>query len=336
MQHEPTREAFVKFGIMLDTQFDRADDIGRRLDELVEMTETARDAGYESLFAVHHYLAELVTLQPLDVLARLIPHSGAMTLGTGVYLATVEHPIRLAENVATLDQLAGGRTVLGLGAGYRPEEFASFGVERASRWPRLAETVELVRELWSGDLVHHHGAHFAVDGQRASVVPAQDRIPIWVGANGPTTVLRAAAIGDSWLVPPNVKTRWAIGNLDAFIAEQARLGKPTADVRPIMRELYVAGSDAEAAHVSVESIRREYEAVAGHDLGHFVTMFDDLRAKAFMIGSPDTVRAQIGELADAGFNHFIFRMRWAGLPMTATLRSMRLLAEEVLPNFRDR
>ena len=266
-----------------------------------------------------------MTLQPLPTLARLIPHSGTMRLGTGVYFATVEHPIRLAENTATIDQLSGGRLILGLGAGYRREEFAATGVERATRWSRLAETVDLVEALWTGEPVDHRGDAFEVRGQRISVAPAQrPRPPIWVGANGPTTLLRAAAIGDAWLVPPNVKARWAIGNLAAFQAEQERLdrARPGADV-PIMRELFVADTDAEAEARAVDFVRREYAEVAQHDLDHFVSMFDDLVRKAFLIGSPETIRCRIEELAAAGFDHLIFRVRWADMPVDARRREPR-------------
>lgn len=320
---------------MLDSQFQRGDDLDRRFDEMLEITEAARDAGYQSIFGVHHYLADIVTPQPLTALARLIPHTGTMQLGTGVYFSTIEHPIRLAENAATLDQLSGGRLVLGLGAGYRPEEFDSFGVDRDSRWSRLAETVQLLEQLWSGAEVNHAGQHFTVTGQKISLVPHQrPRPPIWIGANGPATVLRAAAIGDTWLAPPNVKARWAKGNLAAFQDELRRNGHdPAGRDYPIMRELFVAETDDLAESISADYIKREYASLAHHNLDHFVTMFDDLRRKAFMIGSPQTVVDQINDLAEAGFNHVIFRVRWADMPLATSLRSLRLCAEEVLPQF---
>ena len=75
----------MKFGIMLNHQFDRGDDLGRRLDELVQLTEAARDHGFASIVVHHHYLANLATPQPVPLLGRLIPSSGDMRLGVGVY-----------------------------------------------------------------------------------------------------------------------------------------------------------------------------------------------------------------------------------------------------------
>src|SRR5438094_5591504 len=112
----------VKFGIHLNHEFDKSDDLGERIDQLIAYTHAARDLGYDSVLGMHHYLSSLATVQPLPLLARLIPESGDMRLGMGIYLA-YEHPLLLAENFASLDQLSDGRLILGLGAGYRQNEF---------------------------------------------------------------------------------------------------------------------------------------------------------------------------------------------------------------------
>ena len=153
----------MKFGIQLNHEYEKGDDLQLRMDELIAQTECARDCGYSQLNGLHHYLSSLATFQPLPLLSRLVPHSGDMKLGIGVYL-TLESPVQMAENFATLDQMSGGRLVLGLGGGYRPNEFAAFGIDRPSRWSRCLETVEVVRKLWSGEEVNHRGRHFTIEG----------------------------------------------------------------------------------------------------------------------------------------------------------------------------
>ena len=138
----------IRFGILLDHQFPKHEDVAFHLDEIVHLTERARDLGFDAVFGIHHFLAELQTPQPFQVLARLIPHSGNMLLGTSVYVASLSHPVQMAEELATLDQLSRGRVIFGAGIGYRDEEFASFGIDRSDRAPRFIEALEVIRGLW--------------------------------------------------------------------------------------------------------------------------------------------------------------------------------------------
>ena len=324
----------MKFGIHLNHEYDKTDDLQRRIEELLTYARTARDLGYDSIFGMHHYLSSLATVQPLPLLARLIPESGDMRLGIGIYLA-YEHPVILAENFATIDQLSGGRLVLGLGAGYRQNEFDAMGMDRETRVSRMLEGVEVVKRLWTGEPVHHRGACFTIDGEAASIVPLQQpRPPIWLGANGEKGVRRVARVADAWIAPPNVKARWAKGHLQYFKDELERQGiDPAVREYPLIRELYIGDSDASAAAEVSDYLRREYTSysVYGDEVAYWRTMFDDLLAKAFLIGSPETVAAKLADFAEAGFNHFLFRVSWAGMPADQALTTIERLATEVMP-----
>jgi alkanesulfonate monooxygenase SsuD/methylene tetrahydromethanopterin reductase-like flavin-dependent oxidoreductase (luciferase family) len=325
----------MRFGIMLDNQFQPGDDIATRISELVEITQAARDLGLHSVFAVHHYLAPLVTLQPLSLLARLSAHSGTMRLGTGVFIATLVHPVHLAEETATIDRLSGGRLVLGVGTGYRAEEFDAFGIELTQRSRRLVETISVLRALWSGEPVHHEGKAFRLTGQHIGVTPVQrPGPPIWVGANSAAGVRRAARVGDAWLASPNVKINWAIGHRQIFADELAAMGQPNAEREyPILRELYL-GDDADAWRNDVgEQVARSYASYAPYQLDYFQTRFDELREKAFLFGTPDTVAERVKLLADAGFTEIICRVNWLGTPMSVALRTLQRLATDVMPRF---
>jgi alkanesulfonate monooxygenase SsuD/methylene tetrahydromethanopterin reductase-like flavin-dependent oxidoreductase (luciferase family) len=324
----------MKFGIMVNHQFLRSEDVGRRLDDIVVLAETARDLGFESLFSHHHYLANLQTPQALPVLARLVPSTGDMRLGIGVYLATYEHPVQLAENFATLDQLSGGRLILGVGAGYRDDEFTTFGVDGKRRWTRLAETLELVDKLWTGERVTHRGEFFTVEDQAISVVPRQRPRPaFWMGANAERTIRRSGAIGDAWLAPPNVKARWAKGHLLYFKEALAARGiAPEGREHPIVRELYVTDRDDAVDAEIGEYVRNEYLAFAQYD-SVYERYFADMWQKSFLFGSPDTVAQKIADLADGGFTTFIFRTNWPGMPIERSLESLRRFAAEVMPRF---
>lgn len=327
----------MKFGIHLNHEYDKSDDLQVRIGELIRYAHAARDLGLDSLFGMHHYLSSLATVQPLPLLARLVPESGDLRLGIGIYLA-YEHPVMLAENFASVDQLSGGRLILGLGAGYRANEFDAIGLHRPTRVSRMLESVELVKKLWSGEEVDHRGEYFTVVGESISIVPAQrPRPPIWLGANGEKGVRRVARVGDAWIAPPNVKMRWVKGHLEYFLDELARQGiDPAGREFPLIRELYIGDTDESAAAEVSDYLREEYAdySVYGDEVEYWRTMFDELLAKAFLIGSPDTVAAKLEDLAAAGFNHFIFRVSWKGMAFKQSLRTIERLVAEVIPRLR--
>jgi alkanesulfonate monooxygenase SsuD/methylene tetrahydromethanopterin reductase-like flavin-dependent oxidoreductase (luciferase family) len=324
--------------VLLDHQFPRNDRLADHLDALVGLTELARDLNFDGVFGIHHFLAELRTPQPFQLLARLIPHSGTMDLGTSVYVASLSNPVQIAEELGTLDQLSKGRVIFGTGVGYREEEFESFGIPRSSRGPRFVESLEVIRGLWSEEPLVHHGKFFDINGQRSSVGPYENRhIPFWIGANAPETITRAARIGDAWIASPNVKERWAIGNLESFLTEKERVapGMSSTARRPICRELLIADTDEEARALADRYLKDEYIAYSKYDLEHFVEMFDDLMQKSFLVGSPATIAAKLRPLVTGGFDYFIFRFFWSGMPYSIAQESIRRFSEEVLPMLRE-
>ena len=325
----------MKFGILLSNQYPRTDSLATRFQETVELVAAAAELGYDSVFGVHHYLGLLQIPQPLTLLARLIPEAGEMQLGTGIFISTLAHPVHIAEEVATLDQLSGGRIILGVGAGYRDHEFRSFGVDPKTVGRRFVESLEVIRALWSGRPVTHRGEFFQLQDQTISVPPAQPGgPPLWVGAGVPATILRAARIGDAWLPSPHAKPRWLIGHLEMFRKEALAHGRLQKIRRyPVIRETYVSTSRTQAHKEAGRFIRDEYLDYSRY-LEFFGAMFDDLRQKAFLWGSPDDIAAGIDQLAAAGFDHFIFRMSWLGMPFSLTMRSLELLAREVIPRYR--
>lgn len=334
-----TSQRKLNFAILLDHQFPREERLADHLDALIELTELARDLNFDGVFGIHHFLAELRTPQPFQLLARLIPHSGTMDLGTSVYVATLSNPVQIAEELATLDQLSKGRLVFGTGVGYREEEFDSFGILRSTRGSRFVESLEVIRGLWTNEPFTHHGKYFNVNAQRSSVGPYDDRhIPFWIGANAPETITRAARIGDSWIASPNVKERWALGNLETFLAEKERVAAGTAVSarRPICRELLIADSDEEARKLAQQYLKDEYIAYSKYDLEHFVEMFDDLMNKSFLVGSPSTIAKKLRPLISGGFDYFIFRFFWSGMPYSIAKQSLRRFSTEVLPLLGER
>ncbi|MFE9327610.1 TIGR03619 family F420-dependent LLM class oxidoreductase [Nocardia sp. NPDC052278] len=121
-------------------------------------------------------------------------------LGTYVYLLGLRHPFVSARAAATLDQVCGGRTVLGVGAGWLTTEWQAAGVPPSERATRLEEAIQVCRRLWREDRIEHIGAHWAFPSVGFAPKPVQPNgIPIFVGGESGRALARAARIGDGWM-----------------------------------------------------------------------------------------------------------------------------------------
>lgn len=327
----------MKFGILASHQFPRDADLGTSIGQLIEYVQSARDMGYDSVFTINHFLGNLQTPQTVSMMARLIDHSGDMMLGTGILILPLFHPVHVAEEFATLDQLSGGRVILGVGAGYRQEEFDSFGISMDHRGGRLKEGVELIRALWTDETVSYSGDQFSIDQKRIGVAPLQPGGPkIWIGAGARIPVQRAARLGDAWLTPGNSPSPdylpKHVGIYDEALKEA---GKPVDGIeRPILKEMFIDEDGDRARTMAVEYLRREYAAYGQYDaLDWFNSRWQELIDNSLLVGTPDEVAAKIEAIAGYGFNHFVFRSFWGGMPFEEAERCLRLFSEQVAPRF---
>ena len=168
---------------------------------LLTMAERAEGAGFDSV-----WIGDSITArprhEPLTLLAAVAARTRRVAVGTAVLLPALRNPVVLAHVVGTLDRVAEGRTILGVGiAADTPairKEFAAVGVPWERRVGRFLETLEICRALWSRDGVSFSGKHFSL--QDLTVEPKPHRAggpPIWIGGSGPTA-LREAARWDAW------------------------------------------------------------------------------------------------------------------------------------------
>lgn len=159
---------------------------------LVDLAVTAEGAGYDGVFLWDHvvYLDVLGApmVDPWVVLGAIAQATSRVRLGTLVTPLSRRRPWRVAQEVSTLDHLSGGRAVLGVGLGWPAEEdFGRFGevTGDAERAAMLDEGLDLLDALWSGEPVHHAGAHFAVNASLRPAPVQQPRPPVWVAGMWP-------------------------------------------------------------------------------------------------------------------------------------------------------
>jgi alkanesulfonate monooxygenase SsuD/methylene tetrahydromethanopterin reductase-like flavin-dependent oxidoreductase (luciferase family) len=168
----------------------------------VRIARAAEANGWDGVFTWDHlaFVWGPPSTDPWTTLAAIARSTERVRLGTAVTPVARRRLQVLANQVATLDLLSAGRVVFGAGLGGSPSEFGKFGEppDAKVRAARLDEGLDLLRRLWSGENVNHHGEHYTVDGVKLSPTPLQDRMPIWIGGNRPAS-LRRASRWDGWI-----------------------------------------------------------------------------------------------------------------------------------------
>ncbi len=206
-----------------------------------QMAETAERIGYDSVW-VGDSITSKPRLEPMAVMAALAARTHRVKIGTAVMLNALRHPVHLAHSIATIDNISGGRIVLGLGAGRSNnqmfvDEHAIVGVPITERADRMEESIDVLRMLWSQDNVSHPEGYYPLNDVTLEPRPVQEQVPIWLSSNWVQRGLkRVAAQGDGWIT--NVpSTEMFTKCLDKIEEKGAELGK---DVSGIRRALYIS------------------------------------------------------------------------------------------------
>src|SRR5499426_558126 len=175
----------MKFGLMLRAQFPEGDDMAARFQELLEQARLADALGFDSITKGMHYSSPpWQSLQQLPFLSRVMAEAPRLRLNFGLILLSLHKPLDVAEQIATVDVMSGGKVIFGVALGYRDVEFLAFGTTQKERVRRFEENLEAVRRLWTEDSVDMVASHFTLKGASASPRPVQKpHPPIWIGAN---------------------------------------------------------------------------------------------------------------------------------------------------------
>lgn len=180
----------------------------------------AETIGYDDVWLTeHHFCEDGHAPSILPLAAAVAARTERIRIGTSVLLLPLYHPVRVAEDAATIDILSNGRFELGVGVGYRPQEFKGLGLRSQDRGARMDEGLEIIRALWRGETVDHRGPHFTVEGAKLAPMPVQTPPPLWIGGFAPASAKRAARVGDGYLGTGDMGAL-----LEVYRAERARLG----------------------------------------------------------------------------------------------------------------
>ena len=313
--------------------------------DIVELSRLAETLGFDSVWvSEHHGSGDGYLPSLLPLLAGLATATERVRLGTGVILTPFHHPLRLAEDAAVVDVLSGGRLLLGLGLGWREEEFRMFHVPLPKRVRRTVETVEVLRKAWTGRRFDHEGQAFRLDAVKVTPAPAQEPgPPIYLGGFVEDAVRRAGRLGDGY-----IRSR---GGLDhardalAWAEDGARQAGKDPDALGFAQlhnafvwddgdawDMVRAGANHQ---LGVYEAWREGADTPGQDTLEPATMDEALVRKLTPAGDPREVlralRPWVDAFADRDEFHLVVRLHYPGMDVETAGRSVELFGEEVLP-----
>jgi F420-dependent oxidoreductase-like protein len=299
----------VRFGVHTGLQHTSIAELQSRWRRIEEL-------GFEWISIWDHFYSadasgDAHSLEAITAHTALAATTERVTCGSLVYSAGYRHPAVLANAIATLDQVAQGRTVLGLGAGWLQAEYDAYGMHYGTPGQRLRmldEYVQCVRGLLTQELTTFDGEFFHLHDARCEPKPEQTRLPIWIGGGGEKVTLRIAAEhADGWNVPFISPDEWA-RKAGVLGAHCERLGRDPAEI-------------TKAVNVAM--------ALTDEDLvRQFGRMAKAVRAGA-LVGSVQEMVDQVGAYVDAGASYVILALR-----APFDVDGLERFAAEVLPAVR--
>lgn len=311
------------------------------LEEVLQEIVQAETLGYDSyLVAEHHFHEYGLVSNPALLLSAAAQRTSTIRLGPGISVLPFRNPFQVAEDYALVDQLSNGRLLMGVGSGYLKHEYEGFALDGSDKRERFDGGLDILRRAWAGETITHQSDWFNCANAKLQLLPVQQPHPpihiavirreaaYYVGRqnNGVimvpyATVDRLEEIGG--LIGEYEKGRSEAGHVGADGADGA--AGPGALVA---LHTYVAETDEEArAHAA-----DPFDLYVATRLYAKSQVYDDILAtRLALFGSVERVADQIVELSEMGVKHLLFLMNFGNMPRDRVQRSMRLMAEEVMP-----
>ncbi|MEM7540665.1 MAG: LLM class flavin-dependent oxidoreductase [Pseudomonadota bacterium] len=316
--------------------------VARLIDELVEQAEHCEAVGFDGFFFTEHHQQEDGYLPSPVLLAGMIGmRTQRMKVGTCVLLAPLYHPIRLAEDIAVIDQATKGRMVAAVGIGYQPLDFDAFGVPVKQRVRRTEEAVEIMRKAWTGEPFSYDSRYHVIDNVRVTPPSYQgDGPPIWMAAWAPAGLERAGRMADGWIADPIQSLPVIKDYANQYRAQAEQHGRKPYVV--LMRDC-VIGKDWQAAVAKSEPTMVthrwyfHYGAYVPDDYLKDIKEPEDMTFEAcakdrLIAGSPQECLEQLTMWKEEiQPDYLMIRMRQPGGPPQAeALEDIRLFGEQVI------
>jgi len=346
----------MKFGDFLFPDSRDPERDGVVIDETLREARLADELGADVIWlAEHHFDGICAYADPIAFAGALAATTRRAKLGFAVLQMALHHPIRLAEQIAALDNLTKGRLIVGLGRGssYNIYDYQGFGIDHREAQARLDEAEELLIKAWTEGEFRHSGRFWNLDVPLLRPRPYTKPHPQLIrAASGEASMLELARQGRPFLM--NVQSAATTRRrFELYLQAMAEAGfDPERIARNlgdcwVWRNIFVAESDAEAERIGIPAfetmvasraeMRNRVYRETGRRIEVPVRDLPSARASAehgFIHGSPARVAEAIAEIDDLGVGGVIATFRLGPLPHEAAVDSLRLFMSEVAPQFR--
>lgn len=321
----------MKVGIYLNLYGEQ----GRPLvtDQLVQQARAADELGFDWLVLGERHLHPPGYHEIVTSLAWLAAQTSRIGLATAGIILPIHQPILLAEQLATVDVLSGGRLTAGFVLGYRPEEFALAGVERRDRVPLFERHLDTIDALWRGEPV---ASDEPDEAAFISPLPMQRPRPrIWNGGRVSAALQRTARLCDGWTTSFNedvTELASKIAEYRAYPGAERSLGREVI----VCREGFCAPT-SQGAQAALEgplaALYADYTGWkrASADAGRYQQPWDEI-ANRSVVGSPQQCVDALGRYAQLGADGVVLRIQPPSLDHAEAMSCLELLGEQVLPH----
>ena len=253
-------------------------------------------------------------------MSHLSAFTGDMRL-IPLFLLPFYNPILLAEQLAMLDVISGGRTTAICGLGHQPEAHVAFETPQRLRVSRFVETFEIMRLLWNQDDVSYSGRHYNISGVSINPKPLSQPLPMWIGANADPAVQRAAQIADAWVISPGWTPDYIEERLRFYRAELEACGRSEqVNELVVRRDLHLAPTQEEALRDAEVLFERGYRGFGEREM-----------QESLIVGDAEHCIEALERVQSLGATHILFRCA-LDEPEQA-MQTINILGDHVIPHF---
>jgi alkanesulfonate monooxygenase SsuD/methylene tetrahydromethanopterin reductase-like flavin-dependent oxidoreductase (luciferase family) len=314
--------------------------------QTLEQVKLAEEVNFHSAWiSEHHFLQDGYCPSSIVAASAMAAVTRRIKIGTGTLILPLHNPVRIAEDAAVIDNISGGRFILGVALGYRKEEFDGFGIPMKQRPSRMEEGIDVIVKSWTQDNFSYEGKRYRFHNLKVTPKPVQKpHIPIYIGAVEEPAIRRAGRLGYPLLIGPVKTTRMIKDMINIHNGPVREAGKnPSGTEHILLRRVYIAEDRKRAKEEADKYIISMYKSFFSLGVKMFVQgkqltglddpMFNYLAEDRFIIGDPEDCVKEVKRYRDEiGIDYIVCLMTLPAATHKTISRGIELFGREVIPN----